>query len=183
VYLCAVWISEQTAIISPYSINWLVFITETQCVYCAVRTECIELIFDWIFKRVNIPMSLMQSIFGAKKNLNIKYLIPFVGLHSRPLYSDEVQAQKACAIEFVTVHSTLRLVSRPSKDQIFSSGRCYRNKTTAPRPADMRPVSRTAANFTTQQADRPHRKTCWKTRSCGEFKELKSTTCPCSTCL
>ena len=32
------WISEQTAIISLYNINWLVFITETECVYCAVRT-------------------------------------------------------------------------------------------------------------------------------------------------
>ena len=36
--MCFVWISEQTAIISLYSINWLVFITETECVYCAVRT-------------------------------------------------------------------------------------------------------------------------------------------------
>ena len=34
-----VWISEQTAIISLYNINWLVCITETECVYCAVRTE------------------------------------------------------------------------------------------------------------------------------------------------
>jgi hypothetical protein len=34
-YVC---ISEQTAIISLYSINWLVFITETECVYCAVRS-------------------------------------------------------------------------------------------------------------------------------------------------
>jgi len=33
-----VWISEQTAIISLYNINWLVCITETECVYCAVRT-------------------------------------------------------------------------------------------------------------------------------------------------
>jgi len=32
-----VWISEQTAIISLYTINWLVFITETESVYCAVR--------------------------------------------------------------------------------------------------------------------------------------------------
>jgi hypothetical protein len=38
VFMCFVWISEQTAIISLYSINWLVFITETDCVYCAVRT-------------------------------------------------------------------------------------------------------------------------------------------------
>jgi hypothetical protein len=37
VFMCFVWISDQTAITSLYSINWLVFITETQCVYCAVR--------------------------------------------------------------------------------------------------------------------------------------------------
>jgi hypothetical protein len=39
IFMCFVLISEQTAIISLYSINWLVFITETECVYCAVRTE------------------------------------------------------------------------------------------------------------------------------------------------
>jgi hypothetical protein len=38
VFMCFVWIWEQTEIISLYSINWLVFITETECVYCAVRT-------------------------------------------------------------------------------------------------------------------------------------------------
>jgi len=38
--MCFVWISEQTAIISLYNINWLVFITEMECVYCAVRTGC-----------------------------------------------------------------------------------------------------------------------------------------------
>jgi hypothetical protein len=37
VFMCFVWISEQTAIICLYSINWLVFITERLCVYCAVR--------------------------------------------------------------------------------------------------------------------------------------------------
>ena len=37
--MCFVYISEQTAITSLYSINWLVFIIETECVYCAVRTE------------------------------------------------------------------------------------------------------------------------------------------------
>ena len=29
--MCFVWISEQTAIISLYNINWLVCITETEC--------------------------------------------------------------------------------------------------------------------------------------------------------
>jgi hypothetical protein len=36
--MCFVWISEQTAIISLYSIKWLVFVTEMECVYCVVRT-------------------------------------------------------------------------------------------------------------------------------------------------
>jgi len=36
--MCSVWISEQTVIVSLYSINWLVFITEMESVYCAVRT-------------------------------------------------------------------------------------------------------------------------------------------------
>ena len=37
--MCFVCIWEQTAIISLYSINRLVCITETECVHCAVRTE------------------------------------------------------------------------------------------------------------------------------------------------
>ena len=41
VFMCFVWIWEQTAIISLYSINWLVCVTETECVYCAVRTGCL----------------------------------------------------------------------------------------------------------------------------------------------
>jgi hypothetical protein len=36
IFVC-IW--EQTAIISLYSINWLVFITETECVYCAVLSS------------------------------------------------------------------------------------------------------------------------------------------------
>ena len=44
VFMCFVWISEQTAIISLYSINWLVFITEKKCVYCAVRTGSLYVI-------------------------------------------------------------------------------------------------------------------------------------------
>jgi len=41
VFMCFVWISEQTAIISLYSIDWLVCITKTVCVYCAVRNEAL----------------------------------------------------------------------------------------------------------------------------------------------
>jgi hypothetical protein len=41
VFMCFVWIWEQTAIISLYSINWLVCITEMEYVYGAVRTGCL----------------------------------------------------------------------------------------------------------------------------------------------
>ena len=44
VFMCFVWISEQTAIISLYSINWLGCITETESVYCAVRTQTLNII-------------------------------------------------------------------------------------------------------------------------------------------
>ena len=40
VFMCFVWIWEQTAIISLYSINWLVFIPETECLLRGT---------DWIF--------------------------------------------------------------------------------------------------------------------------------------
>jgi hypothetical protein len=42
VFMCFVWIWEQTAIISLYNSNWLVFTAQTQCVYCAVRTESLN---------------------------------------------------------------------------------------------------------------------------------------------
>ena len=36
--MCFAWISEQTAIISLYTINLSVFKTEVESVYCAVRS-------------------------------------------------------------------------------------------------------------------------------------------------
>ena len=53
VFMCFVWISEQTAIISLYNINWLVFVTETESVYCAVQTECLN----------TIPRSAHTAVF------------------------------------------------------------------------------------------------------------------------
>ena len=58
VFMCFVWIWEQTAIISLYSINWLVCITETECVYCAVRTGYLNVLwvicFIWIWEQTAI---------------------------------------------------------------------------------------------------------------------------------
>jgi len=54
--LVCIW--EQTAIISLYSIDWLVCITETECVYCAVRTGFLYIIqvmcFVWIWEQTAI---------------------------------------------------------------------------------------------------------------------------------
>ena len=44
--MCFMWIWEQTAIISQYNINWLVFITETECVYCAVNIILVKVILQ-----------------------------------------------------------------------------------------------------------------------------------------
>ena len=65
VFMCFVWIWEQTAIISLYSINWLVFITETESVYCAVQTGSLYInstfcphnvfiCFVWIYEQTAI---------------------------------------------------------------------------------------------------------------------------------
>ena len=59
VFMCFVWIWEQTAIISLYSIDWLVFITETKCVYCAVQTGSSYVI------RVNFPTPKCCAIAQA----------------------------------------------------------------------------------------------------------------------
>jgi len=61
VFMCFVWIWEQTAIISLYNINWLVCITQTQCVYCAVRTACLNVIQVIVFKRLLNSGSIFAS--------------------------------------------------------------------------------------------------------------------------
>jgi hypothetical protein len=52
-FMCFDKISEQTALIYLYKIKWLVFITEMECVYCAVRTG-----FVCVFE---VILSLIQN--------------------------------------------------------------------------------------------------------------------------
>ena len=60
--MCFVWIWEQTAIISLYSINWLVFITETECVYWAVRTGSLNMIqVDLLFSAYLLTRQLITQ--------------------------------------------------------------------------------------------------------------------------
>ena len=42
VFMCFVFVWEQTATCATYSINWLVFITEMKSVYSAVRTGALN---------------------------------------------------------------------------------------------------------------------------------------------
>ena len=59
VFMCFVWISEQTAIISLFSIKWLVFITETECVYCVVQAGSLLDVFSKLRKAtVSFVMSV-----------------------------------------------------------------------------------------------------------------------------
>ena len=60
--MCFVWIREQPAIISLYSISCLVSITETECVYCAVRTGYLYII------QVNFR-SLSSPCHGSRGHL------------------------------------------------------------------------------------------------------------------
>ena len=51
--MCFVWISEQTAIISLYSINLPVFKTQAESVYCAVRNGSLNQTDTVSYLRVN----------------------------------------------------------------------------------------------------------------------------------
>jgi hypothetical protein len=44
VYLCVPSDLTETDIIPSYNINWLVFVTDTDCVLCEVETEAIHVI-------------------------------------------------------------------------------------------------------------------------------------------
>ena len=59
VFMCFVWISEQTAIISLYNINWLDFITERECVYCAVRTGSLHSAYVRSFQCYNTQHTVL----------------------------------------------------------------------------------------------------------------------------
>jgi len=62
--VCFIWISEQTAIISQYNINWLVFIIEVKSVYCAVRTGSLNIFHANLVK-------CLKHIFGYAVLLGI----------------------------------------------------------------------------------------------------------------
>jgi hypothetical protein len=68
VFMSFVWISEQTAIISLYNINCLVFITDTECVHCAVRTAP----FPQSVSSHNAPYSCLSTCRCHEKDKGAK---------------------------------------------------------------------------------------------------------------
>jgi hypothetical protein len=77
VFICFVWIWEQTAIISPYSINWLVFITETECVYCAVRAEFLNIIRVTAFKMLKGNTTECNFLLSCMPNFFMLFAFPW----------------------------------------------------------------------------------------------------------
>ena len=60
--MCFVWIWEQTAVISLYSTDWQIFVTETVCVYCAVRTvTCIRSPIQQSLVIINFSEIVLQN--------------------------------------------------------------------------------------------------------------------------
>ena len=69
VFMCFVWISEQTAIISLYNIICLAFITKTDSVYCGVRTECLNIIpVDILFVLSRAVLWQLLPVFSQRRS-------------------------------------------------------------------------------------------------------------------
>ena len=74
-FLCFVFIWEQTATCAAYSINWLVFITEMKSVYCAVRTGALNKAVCCIYLRTNSDLCHLQHKLIGFYNRDEKCLL------------------------------------------------------------------------------------------------------------
>ena len=92
IFMCFVWIREQTAIISPYNINWQVFITETECVYCAVRTESMSVLSWKVMFGVSCSFRLVNCYFRGTRASGVS-VDHWRGVLVQPLpYSEDSQS-------------------------------------------------------------------------------------------
>ena len=78
--MCFVCTWEQTAIISLYSFNWLVFITEMECVYCAVRTGSLYTASLTFSNSTFCPHSVFMCFVWIWEQ---KWLFPYTALTGR----------------------------------------------------------------------------------------------------
>ena len=76
VFMCFVWISEQTALISLHEINWLVCITKTDSAYCAVhktlslcmfvQSHSIKVQLTWINESQQVSITQTAQTAGCR---------------------------------------------------------------------------------------------------------------------
>ena len=114
VFMCFVWIWEQTAIISLYSINWLVFITETQCAYCAVRTRSLHVFhMNSQLQKVSARVYKERSKHWRSRNVSIRSndVSRNTGLHNG-LWTWCQQIISRLQLQFTTFHQFL--TARPA---------------------------------------------------------------------
>jgi hypothetical protein len=76
--MCFVRISEQTATFALYNIKRLVFITEVESVYSAVRTESLYKIDTLRLYRVNIRQRALEGnrAVGRRWEISAPHLVP-----------------------------------------------------------------------------------------------------------
>ena len=92
VFMCFVWISEQKAIISLYSINWLVFITEILSVYCAAlhKSLCTLHVFIYepaqcLYVMLHLNSTFKETNMAATRNASAYSALCFCVWRSLPL--------------------------------------------------------------------------------------------------
>ena len=76
VFMCFVWISEQAAIISLYNINWLVFITEKQCLLRG--TEWVFIYISGLHKNLRSAHTVYLCVLCGSQNKQL--LFPYTAL-------------------------------------------------------------------------------------------------------
>ena len=129
VFMCFVWIWEQTAIISLYSINWLDCITEMESVYCAVRTKSLYAIQVNRFESLNwsCPGSGNWRRRGEGRSGSTKYdpvpiprcswqLHPRIGQVMGGFYSGQLRSACLCFAQDVSACILLHNISLETSD-------------------------------------------------------------------
>ena len=107
VFMCFVFIWEQTATCATYSINWLVFITEMKRVYCAVQTGS-------LYKAVCASYLKGQYGFRSERELETQ--------HSPP--SHQLKPQTSRHSRLMVLAITIFSVHRPTDDLCYECDRC-----------------------------------------------------------
>jgi hypothetical protein len=136
-FMCFISISEQTAIISFYKINFLVFITETDHVYCAVGTEslnivqvnlslrkvklqlsyeefsirpysCIQILVNWLYRKMNLLTKIFIIIQDRRRERRDCYTTLLQSITNNNTLLVDLRKWEGIIIDFKQGHSSIR---------------------------------------------------------------------------